>query len=400
MSVLDIFDDHDCAPFAFDGFASLIAPVGQQRFLDEYWERKPFLVRRGRTGYFDDVLSMEAVDTLIGARVLREGDVRLASFHQVRSFEQISRDGVADRGTLLREHKEGSTVVFDQVDRLHAPLGEMLARCEVDLQLPCRANAFLTPPGQQGFKLHYDTHDVVVLQLAGTKDWQICDNPLPLPHEEQQYDHSLTAVAKPLTELTMHPGDVLFLPRGFIHAASANDTTSLHVSIALRTRAMREVAVGALRRAVQDSPVLRKAVLFRGSRDSGRVAQVRAELHRLADNLDIQAALDEVLKSFITQRSRPRHGALLQLESPPELDDASVLQLRPDCLSHPFREGDMVRLLVDGRKLTLPAGVLPALELIRSGVRFRPAELPGLEEESRLLLARKLHDAGMLAVHG
>jgi len=398
MNPLDTFDERDCAPFVFDGFASLIAPLGQQRFLDEYWERKPFVVRRARAGYFDSLLSMAAVDALVGTAVLREPDIRIANDHQKRVFGEFSRDGVADRTALLREHAAGATLVFDQIDRQHAPLDRALARCEVDLQLPCRANAFLTPPGQQGFHLHYDTHDVVVLQVSGTKDWQICNAPLQLPHEEQQYDHALTALAEPIAALTLHPGDVLFLPRGFIHAASANDTTSLHLSIALRTRALREVAVGALKRASQDSAALRKAALFRHGRQE-QAAQARAELHRLADRLDLDHAFDEVLNAFIMQRARPRDGALLALESPPDIGLDTGWRLRPDCLFHPFDEGNTVRLAVDGKSMALPSGVRPALELIGRGDRFSARALPGLEEESRLLFVRKLHEAGMIALH-
>ena len=398
MSTLDAYDDHAGAPFAFDGFASLIAPVGKQRFLDDYWERKPFVIRRNRPGYFDSLLSLSAVDALVGTRVLREPDVRIASDHKKRVFAEFSRDGVANRHSLLSEHRAGATLVFDQVDRQHAPLDRALARCEVDLQLPCRANAFLTPPGQQGFHLHYDTHDVVVLQISGTKRWQVCNNPLPLPHEEQQYDHTLSAAAEPLAELTLHPGDVLFLPRGFIHAASANDTTSLHVSIALRTRALREVAVGALGRGVQQSPALRKVALFRPGRDSARMAQVRAELHRVVDSLDLEAGFDAVHKSFVMNRSRPQDGALMAIESPPEIGHDTPLRVRPDCLYHPFAESGAIRLAIDGKSIVLPAGVLPALGFIKGGARFTAHELPGLEQESRLLLVRKLYDAGLLAV--
>jgi len=414
MNAIDTFEAQDRAPFAFDGFASLIAPLGQQRFLDEYWERKPFVIRRGHghgcAGYFDSLLSMAAVDALVGNAVLREADIRIANGHKKRLFAEFSRDGVADRRALLREHAAGATLVFDQIDRLHAPLDRALARCEVDLQLPCRANAFLTPPGQQGFHLHYDTHDVVILQLAGTKDWQICDSPLALPHEEQQYDHALSAIAKPLASLTLHPGDVLFMPRGFIHAASAGATTSLHVSIALRTRALREVAVSALGRAAQESPSLRKAALFRHGR-SEQVHQARAELHRLVDRLDLGAAFDEVLKSFVLQRDRPRDGALLAHEAATEFAHAPAaepasaigqdtsLRLRPECLFHAFAEGGNLRLAIDGQSIALPAGVRPALELIGRGARFHARALPGLEEESRLLLVRKLHQAGMIALH-
>jgi ribosomal protein L16 Arg81 hydroxylase len=394
-TAIDTFHDTDAqAPAAFASFGSLIAPLGKQRFMDEYWERKPFLIKRNVPGYFDSLLSLEAVDKLLGTRVLREPDIRIASGHKKRVFAQIARDGVADRNTLMREHAEGATLVFDQVDRLHGPLDQALAACEAELEIPMRANAFLTPPGTQGFNLHYDTHDVVVLQLAGTKTWQICDAPLPLPHEEQQYDHHLSGQATPIAEFTLEPGDVLFFPRGHIHAASANDATSLHLSLALRTRALREVAVNALRRAVREDPAMRKVALFR--RDSTCLAQTRRRLHQLVDQMDLAGALDEVMLSFIMGRSRPMLGRLLALEAPEALQHDTQLKVRADCLYHAFEHEGMIRLALDGKSIALPQGVRPAIDFMRASPAFTAEQLPGLEYESRLLLADKLHAEGLL----
>lgn len=45
------------------------------------------------------------------------------------------------------------------------------------------SNAYLTPPGSQGFAPHYDDIDAIILQLEGKKLWRAYidpDNILPL----------------------------------------------------------------------------------------------------------------------------------------------------------------------------------------------------------------------------
>ena len=394
---LDTFEVPDRTPFSFTGFDSLIAPLRRERFFSDYFERKPFIVRRNRAGYFDSLFSMEAVDGLLGTRVLREPDVRrISNAHQKMSFAQFSRDGVADRNALLRAYTAGDTLVFDQADRLHPPLDRALSQCEAEIRMPCRVNAFLTPPGNKGFNLHYDTHEVIVMQVSGTKHWRICNNPLALPHEEQRYSHALTASAEVIAELTLYPGDMLYLPRGYIHDAASTNTTSLHISMALRTRALREVATMGLKRELMASFPMRKMAMFRQHASPAAMANLRLCLHELVDRIDLTEALDDILHAFIMNRSRPLEGRLLELERAPQINHDTPLQVRQDCLFHPFERGESIRLAVDGKTVTLPAALRPVLDYVLASGTFCAHSLPGLEYESRLLLAKKLHAAGML----
>ena len=58
-------------------------------------------------------------------------------------------------------------------------------RLEQVLEHPVQANAYFTPRDSQGLAVHHDTHDVFVLQLAGTKAWTIHEPVLadPLPSQ-------------------------------------------------------------------------------------------------------------------------------------------------------------------------------------------------------------------------
>jgi hypothetical protein len=93
-------------------------------------------------------------------------------------------------------------------------------------------NAYLTPAGtHKAFPPHYDPWDVFVLQVQGTKKWRLYQSfiTLPHPHQVAKIKH-LTTMDTPwkgeqlrlIHELVMHPGDLLYMPRGLIHAAESS----------------------------------------------------------------------------------------------------------------------------------------------------------------------------------
>ena len=95
-------------------------------------------------------------------------------------------------------------------------------------------NAYLTPANAQGFAPHSDDVDVFVLQLEGRKTWRVYP---PGAGDQEVWprissrDFEPRELPKP-TEVHLEPGDLLYLPRGTIHAAvSDRDSHSLHATI-------------------------------------------------------------------------------------------------------------------------------------------------------------------------
>jgi len=81
---------------------------------------------------------------------------------------------------------------------------------------------------KHGFENHFDWMDVVILQISGTKLWTVANQPLvylstpdwkrkPTVKEVQNY---MKQEAGSSTDIVLKPGDVLYIPRGFVHNAS------------------------------------------------------------------------------------------------------------------------------------------------------------------------------------
>ena len=100
-------------------------------------------------------------------------------------------------------------------------LALLLHSIEVELNFPTQVNAYVTPPESQGFVTHYDEHDVLILQIRGSKIWHLYDGTDVAPHEMRRREPVAMAALPSPTDVRLEAGDVLYLPRGRVHAAEA-----------------------------------------------------------------------------------------------------------------------------------------------------------------------------------
>lgn len=80
---------------------------------------------------------------------------------------------VAEPAAVWRRFGEGCSVRLLHPQRHCDPLYRLLARLEAHLRCAVGCNAYLTPPGAQGFAPHWDDIDAFVLQVEGEKRWRL-----------------------------------------------------------------------------------------------------------------------------------------------------------------------------------------------------------------------------------
>ncbi len=114
--------------------------------------------------------------------------------------------GLVDARKVIDLFEGGATVVLQGLQRYWPPLTRLVAELELALGHPCQANAYLTPPGSQGFAVHSDTHDVFVFQTHGSKLWEV---------------HAAPGEEAEAREVLLEPGLSMYLPTGTPHAARA-----------------------------------------------------------------------------------------------------------------------------------------------------------------------------------
>lgn len=329
---------------------SRLVSVAPQEFADRYWSRAPLLTRRGDLpSDFADLFGADAVDELVADRGLRAPFLRMAKDGTTLPDRAFTRGGgigaaVADQASddaVLRHFADGATLVLQGLHRTWRPVVDFSQALAAELGHPVQVNAYVTPPQSTGFSDHYDVHDVFVLQIAGAKRWRIRPPVHDLPLRDQPWTDHRAAVEQaaqqpPQLEETFEPGDCLYLPRGWLHSATALGGTSIHLTIGVHAWTRRHLAdrlvEAAVRRASEDAR-LREALplgldLVRDGAPREEVEEVRvALLTALAevDASDLAAGLAGASRG--AQRPGPI-SPLRQAEAARRLSGTDLVRLR------------------------------------------------------------------------
>ncbi|VVE55164.1 JmjC domain-containing protein [Pandoraea anhela] len=108
-------------------------------------------------------------------------------------------------------------------------------RCHLNLKTV--ANGYAAFGGKGTFGRHWDTHDVVAIQLMGRKKWKVFPPTLPNPldHQKSKYRKD-ECPDEAFHELVLEQGDALYIPRGWWHEATpiAGQET-FHIAVGLHT---------------------------------------------------------------------------------------------------------------------------------------------------------------------
>ncbi len=361
-----------------------------QTFISKVWASQVHL-HRANPDDLADLLSLDDVDTLLTSSAIRTPSVRLAQDGAVLPESAYTRGatlagkpltGLVDARKALALFEGGATVVFQGLHRYWPPLTRLVAELELDLGHPCQANAYLTPPGAQGFAVHSDSHDVFVFQTAGSKQWEV--------HGPDGVD-----------DVLLEPGLSMYLPTGTPHAARAQDTVSLHVTIGINQLTWRGLVERSLADVVAD---VSDEHLPAGYLDdpAGLSDELGHRLESLAAQIrsvDTTAAVEAEVRRFLTTRSPRLSGGLHDVLAAGAIDDDTVLRRRPGSPCVLLARGDRIDVLLGDRSIDVPGWLRPALEDLRGRRQLAPRELAEhLDPQSRLVLCRRLVREGMLEV--
>lgn len=368
------------------------------RFARHHWGRCPRLQRAARPGQGDcdrtgdgagpdlaGLLSVADVDRFLASaprrptvRLVRDGAMVDPTTYcsRVRLGGQAMAD-VIDPVKVTAAYLDGATVVLQSLHRMWRPVGELVAGLSAELSHPVQANAYLTPPGGRALAAHEDAHDVLVVQCHGAKHWTVAG----------------------LGEVTLEPGDVLYLPAGTGHSAAAAGEPSLHLTLGVIPDTVRSI----MREVIDGAADLdRRLPLGYRRRPAAALAPTLARA--LADAAQALAAADPLALADDALLCRPTPtvpaNTLAAAMAATALGPHAALVCRhpADCTLTAAGEGQLL-LSFPGGLLRMPERLAPSLErLLRTPEPVPLGELVELDPDSRLVLARRLAAEGVCDV--
>lgn len=305
-------------------------------------------------------------------------------------------DGKVNPAKLFALFDTTATLVVSQFQDFHPPLGRFCRGLEQIFLHGVQANIYLTPPGAQGFRTHFDSHDVLVLQVQGEKRWRVWDHqPVPYATNRTPWDGE---AHKPdpskAHELVMRPGDALYMPRGVLHDAATQEGSvpSLHITVGLLEPTWGDVLKAAIDQLEAHEPGLRKAFpIWRAGDEQARgawLSEARALLDTVASEKGIDLAVMQNLQSLATDRMPMASRGLMAKPIGP--DDRLVLS--GTMHFHVVPVGEALELRWAGEPEKLTSVEHDWLNRLAEGAS--PAELGG---EAATAFCRRLHTMGLLA---
>eukprot|EP00035_Acanthoeca_spectabilis_P004802 m.107101 g.107101 ORF g.107101 m.107101 type:complete len:622 (-) comp12732_c0_seq2:1031-2896(-) len=234
---------------------ALIEPIAPSDFFGSVLERAPHHLKRAAShheGLFTDFAPDDVEGLLSFVRRCKSVSMT-APGGPLRMMEDISFPDHGHLGGTRKAHWPelhdedldeqfalNVSIVLNGLNYRTQGVAKLVLLLEAAFEMSAAANLYHTPPGGQALELHYDPTEVFVLQLAGRKRWTVAAPLVPVPRKEDTIlDSTLITLdaVDVLMDITMEPGDLLYMPRGTLHFATnpvdGGAAPSTHLTLAI-----------------------------------------------------------------------------------------------------------------------------------------------------------------------
>lgn len=225
---------------------------------------------------------------VIDGRVLTEQAITEAETFKARSIPRVSAAKV--QAHIAR----GATLIVGSAEEHDQSVRSLIESLESELNERLSANLYFSPGGAEGFQVHYDTHDVVVLQLEGSKSWRLYEVTYEYPLHDQPYSTHPPPDTTPQS-IRLMKGDALYVPRGLWHSARAEaGHPSLHLTIGIYRKTRIDLFEWLVNQMKHD-PVLRSDLW-----QSGSLGELQYSLDIIRDRFSRYCTSDpKVLRQYL-----------------------------------------------------------------------------------------------------
>lgn len=379
---------------------SILLPLTKGEFFADIWETKHCHIKRDAPNYFQPLISTTNISDYISTHAATHPSLQL-----VHNVENISPSEYTDdqrriNPVVLDEYfANGATLVLSQAHQHFSQLAELCRDVAQQFQMRAQTNVYLSPPGNQGFRSHYDTHDVFILQVSGRKTFRFYPSDVELPFPNDEYDPEQNPHTEVMQEVLLEAGDTLYIPRGLVHDAIAMpDASSLHITLGVYPIIVRDLLQTCIQVAAEQQVSLRKTLMLENTdtkvSNAMTLEAIREQITQCLSEEHIVEAYSRALDDIAIEST-----VLCQpLFQQPTITAHSIVSINHKAIFGYERLGDTFKLRVHGQVLSFQEPLSSALESLLQTEQMPIEKLPGLDGEQQMALCAHLHNSHVLQV--
>ncbi len=212
----------------------------QARFMSQHWQQSPLLIRQAFADFKPILSPLQLFD------LAAHEDVESRLVRQSDQGQWSVVHGPFSRRQLPSTRKSRWTLLLQGMDLHHDDLSRLMRafRFVGEARLDDLMISYASDGG--GVGPHLDNYDGFLLQAHGVREWRI--GPVKRIQWEGGAPLKLLRQFKPEQVLTLHPGDMLYLPPGYGHDGVAVGSDCMTYSIGFRAPTQGELARQVLQR--------------------------------------------------------------------------------------------------------------------------------------------------------
>lgn len=389
-------------------FQNILAPMSEQTFFANVWEKKVAFFEKSDPSFLKEVFNIEDVDQLLSSYQLKASECRIVKHEEkIQPHEYtihrgvnrgVMREDFVDKDKMFDFYRKGATIILEGAQFFSPKLAGYCRSLEQEIGCRVHANVYVSPARSQGFPIHFDTHDLLIFQIHGSKRWNFYGSPIGLPLKEQY--SSCEPVTAKTAEMLMDQGDVLYLPRGVQHEALTHKEMSIHIALGIYPVLWSDLLGDLVSwTSIQDEEIRKSGPRFIGSRRDLQhsIEQGIHFLDKMKERLVSENFLNHLRLQHVSDHRNVSGGFLSAIEGASSVTADSYLRVREDIIYNYRIENGLLVLTFHKSGIRMNACAYSIIEEMVRSPKFRPKDLAHFQgEDVATALCARLMREGFL----
>ena len=185
----------------------------------------------------DDMLSKSNIWNNKNFKMMLDQKTINSNEYSSLSIDITGNNNRPDVDKVQRLVSKGASIILNDIEKYNTNLLKISDELQRLTQGRCQGNLYFSMASHQAFGPHFDLHDVFAFHFEGEKVWNIYENiedsPINHPVFKISSEERIKRAGKLIDQVTLKPGDLLYIPRGQYHDALASKNGAIHVAFGL-----------------------------------------------------------------------------------------------------------------------------------------------------------------------